>query len=284
MPSRTGEALGLIDGWPVDAAAAAVVTEEGAAAFRGPADAEFELASVTKLLTAVGVLLAVEEGALELDEPAGPEGSTVRHLLAHASGLAFDERRVRARPGERRIYSSAGYEVLAELVGERTGIRFAEYLAEGVFAPVGMTSTVLHGPAGHGARSTTGDLARFAAELQRPSLLHPLTVREAASVQFPGLGGLLPGYGMQRPNDWGLGFELRGRKDPHWTGSGNSERTYGHFGQSGTLLWVDPDAGLSCIALTDRAFGDWAKPRWPALADAVLRAATDGGAGGKAPA
>src|SRR5699024_9031609 len=149
-----------------------------------------------------------EEGALELDEPAGPDGSTVRHLLAHASGLAFDERRVRARPGERRIYSSAGYEVLAELVAERTGIGFADYLAEGVFTPLGMASTVLHGPAGHGARSTAADLARFAAELHHPALWDPSTLREATTVQFPGLDGLLPGYGTQRPNDWGLGFEL----------------------------------------------------------------------------
>ncbi|QDQ97943.1 beta-lactamase family protein [Tomitella fengzijianii] len=263
-------ALRRIDEWPVDSAAAAVVAAGGATTVHGPADAVFELASVTKLLTAVGVLLAVEEGALDLDAPAGPAGSTVRHLLAHASGLAFDEDRVRAAPGERRIYSSAGYEVLAGLVARETGIDFAEYLAEGVFAPLKMTGTVLRGPAGHGARSTVADLARFAAELQRPTLLDATTMREATTVQYPGLDGLLPGYGMQRPNDWGLGFELRGGKNPHWTGSRNSPQTFGHFGQSGTLLWVDPVAGCACVALTDRAFGDWATARWPALSDAIV--------------
>ena len=37
------------------------------------------------------------------------------------------------------------------------------------------------------------------------------------------------------------------------------------------MLWVDPDAKLGLVALTDRDFGDWAKTAWPALSDAVLR-------------
>ena len=94
---------------------------------------------------------------------------------------------------------------------------------------------------------------------------------EATDVQFPGLSGVLPGFGSQRPNDWGLGFEIRDDKSPHWTGSANSGRTYGHFGQSGTFLWVDPQADLALVALADRNFGDWAYSRWPALSDEVLR-------------
>ena len=94
---------------------------------------------------------------------------------------------------------------------------------------------------------------------------------EATDVQFPGLFGVLPGFGTQRPNDWGLGFEIRDGKSPHWTGSANSGRTYGHFGQSGTFLWVDPQADLALVALADRNFGDWAYSRWPALSDEVLR-------------
>ncbi len=68
-------------------------------------------------------------------------------------------------------------------------------------------------------------------------------------MQFPGLTGVLPGFGVQRPNDWGLGFEISDGKSPHWTGSANSGRTYGHFGQSGTFLWVDPDADLALVVL-----------------------------------
>ena len=60
-------------------------------------------------------------------------------------------------------------------------------------------------------------------------------------MQFPGLVGVLPGFGRMDPNDWGLGFELRDAKSPHWTGARNSPRTFGHFGGSGTFLWVDPE-------------------------------------------
>lgn len=266
--------IAVIDSWPVDHAAVAVRTAAGPAGTAGLVDRVFELASVTKLLSAYAALVAVEEGAIELDQPAGPPGATVRHLLAHTSGLAFDEQRVRAEPGQRRIYSSAGFEVLAAHVEHETGIEFADYLAEAVFAPLGMAASSLPGPAGHGGRSTAADLDRFARELLAPTLISRPLWAEATTVQYPGLDGILPGYGMQRPNDWGLGFELRGRKSPHWTGTRNAPATFGHFGQSGTFVWVDPVAAVACVALTDRPFGDWVKPLWPEFSDAVLAEAS----------
>jgi CubicO group peptidase (beta-lactamase class C family) len=266
------ESLRMIEQWPVPNAAAVVVRKDGTlAGAYGPQDRPFPLASVTKPLTAYAALVAYEEGAYELDDPAGPDGSTVRHLLAHASGLAFDERRVMAAPGARRIYSNAGFEVLGETVAKATGMPFASYLDEAVLRPLGMTGTTLPGSPGAGAVSTAADLARFAAEVQAPRLLHPTTVAAATlETAFPGLRGVLPGYGMQSPNDWGLGFEIRSAKSPHWTGARSSPRTFGHFGQSGTFLWVDPQAGLACAALTDRDFGPWAIEAWPRLTDGVL--------------
>ena len=217
------------------------------------------------------MLLAVEEGAVEWDRhPGRPEGSTVRHLIAHASGLDVTEHRVVARPGTRRIYSTPGFEVLAATVHEASSIPFDRYLAEAVLRPLGMGSTQLHGSPGAGAVSTAADLARFAAELQAPTLVAPETLAEATRVAFPGLRGVLPGYGRQEPNDWGLGFELRDHKSPHWTGARSSPGTFGHFGQSGTFLWVDPAADAACVALTDRDFGDWAAATWPAFTDGVL--------------
>lgn len=265
------ESLTQIDQWPVPTAAAAVVLADGTVAgVRGPVGRRFPLASVTKPLTAYAVLIAVEEGAVELDEPAGPAGSTIRHLLAHTSGLAFDEHRVMAEPGDRRLYSNSGFEQLADHVAKAAGIPFAEYLRQGVLAPLGMTDTELSGSPAKDAVSTVEDLVRFAAELQTPRLLHPATVAGATSVAFPGRAGVLPGFGHQKPNDWGLGFEIRDGKSPHWTGARSSPRTFGHFGQSGTFLWVDPDAGAACVALTDRPFGPWAGLVWPPFTDAVL--------------
>ena len=109
-------------------------------------------------------------------------------------------------------------------------------------------------------------------------LLHPSTLADATSVQYPGLRGVLPGFGSQDPNDWGLGFEIRGAKHPHWTGAANSPATFGHFGQSGTMLWVDPVAGVGLVALADRDFGPWARSL-AALADAVLAASRTGSDG-----
>jgi CubicO group peptidase (beta-lactamase class C family) len=267
------EAVDAAQEWPAEHVAAAVIGADGTVlAGSGDQDRTFQLASVTKLLTAYAVLIAVEEGAVEWDTPAGPDGSRVRHLIAHTSGLAFDSDKVQGAPGTKRIYSNAGFEQLALVVAEAAGMPFEYYLRDAVCVPLEMAATTLPGsPAADGV-STAADLSRFAAELQAPTLLDPSTVAAATEVAFPGLDGLLPGFGRQRPNDWGLGFEIRDGKSPHWTGSASSPRTFGHFGQAGTFLWVDPDAGAAAVALTDRDFGEWSKQAWPPWTDGVLAA------------
>jgi CubicO group peptidase (beta-lactamase class C family) len=266
------KAVGAVLDWPVDHVAAAVVGPSGVRATAGDIEREFRLASVTKPLAAYAVLVAVEEGAVEWDTPAGPEGSTVRHLAAHASGLSFSDGVQQAKPGTRRIYSNVGFEVLGETVAAAAGMPFARYLHEAVLAPLGMGNTRLDGSPAAGAVSTATDLARFATELLSPTLVARETLDEATTVAFPGLDGVLPGFGRQKPNDWGLGFEIRDGKSPHWTGANSSPRTFGHFGQSGTFLWVDPDASAACVVLTDRDFSDWAVKAWPPYTDGVLAA------------
>ena len=266
--------LDLIADWPVPAASAAVVGRGGVLARYGDMAAEYRLASVTKPLVARAAQVAVEEGVVDLDTPAGPPGSTVRHLLAHASGLSMNSAEVMAEPGSRRVYSNYGFQVLAETVEQHSGIEFGRYLAEAVFEPLGMVASQLSRgavEAGYGGVSTVADLAVFAADLLAPRTVSVPMHEAATTVQFPGLTGVLPGFGVQRPNDWGLGFEIRDDKSPHWTGSGNSPRTFGHFGQTGTFIWVDPDRELALVVLTGRDFDEWAKPLWPALSDEVLR-------------
>jgi CubicO group peptidase (beta-lactamase class C family) len=267
------DALDAIADWPVTAAAAAVVGPDGVLADSGDIERVFELASVTKPLVARAVHVAIEEGVIELDAPAGPPGATIRHLLAHASGLAMHSDRVLAKPGTRRMYSNYGFTVLAQTVQAESGIEFGRYLAEAVCEPLGMAATRLSGgveAAGFGATSTVADLAAFAGDLLRPATVSTQLHTEATTVQFPGLDGVLPGYGVQRPNDWGLGFEIRDAKSPHWTGARNSARTYGHFGQAGGFIWADPEAERVLVALTDRDFGEWALDLWPAISDAVI--------------
>jgi CubicO group peptidase (beta-lactamase class C family) len=263
------EALAQVEGWPAQRAAVAVLRADAELGAVGPRTHEFGWASVTKLLTALAALVAVEEGTVELEQPAGPEGSTVRHLLAHASGLSLDEGAPIGRPGRRRIYSNVGFEVLAESIAAAAGMSFEDYLRGAVLEPLGLSGALAGSPAA-GYRGPLDDLVALARELLQPRLVAAETLAEATTVVFPGLDGVLPGFGRQEPNDWGLGFELRDAKSPHWTGGRNSPRTFGHFGRSGTFLWVDPDAGLACACLTDLAFGDWAKEAWPAFSDAVV--------------
>lgn len=268
-------ALELVAQWPVHAVAAGYVTARGARA-TGP-DRTFPLASVTKLLTTLAVLVAVEEGSVALDEPAGGlEDVTLRHLLAHTSGLPFEGDVPITRPETTRIYSNTGIELAAAHVEAATGMPFDTYLREAVLQPLAMTTTTLGSasPAA-GAVAPLADLLRFAAELLTPTLLAPATLAEAVAVQYPGLKGRVPGIGPMDPCDWGLGFELRDGKAPHWTGHRNSPATFGHFGGSGTFLWVDPVAGVACAALTDQPFDAWALEHWPPFSDQILAEAAD---------
>ena len=128
-------------------------------------------------------------------------------------------------PAQRRVYSNVGIELAGELVERATGMAFADYLGEAVSAPLGMRDTSLPGSPARDGVSSVADLARVVSELLTPSgLLGAPTLADLATVQYPGLRGVLPGFGGQDPNDWGLGFEIRGHKSPHWTGSANSAR------------------------------------------------------------
>jgi CubicO group peptidase (beta-lactamase class C family) len=269
-------ALERVRSWPVPNVVAGVRRPDGTTVVLGNGARPFPLASVTKLLTAAAVLVAVEEGSLGLDDPVDiPPGATVRELLCHASGLAPDRDEPVAGPRRRRVYSNRAYERLGELVASATGIGFATYVHEALAEPLGLDATALAGSAASGGTSTVDDLLELAHALEPtgPSPLLSSETRIALSTpQYPELDGVLPGFGSQSPNPWGLGPEIRGTKCPHWTGRHNSPATFGHFGRAGTFLWVDPVAQITLVVLSDRDFGEWCLTAWPALADAVLTA------------
>lgn len=267
--------LTQIDQWPSENAVSVVINGDGAIVDQhGDTTRVYPLASVTKLLSAYTFLVALEEEAITLDDPAGPEGSTVHHLLAHTAGYDFDSETIRFAVGTKRGYSNYGFEKLAEHLEQQTGIDMAQYAKEAVFAPLGMSDTEIAGSCAKDGRSTAADLAKFAAELLTPTILAPETLRDATRVHFENLAGILPGYGRQSPNDWGLGFEVRSTKNPHWTGASHPASTFGHFGQSGTFLWVDPVHRLACATLTDKNFGQWAVEAWAPFNEQVLDSQT----------
>ncbi len=292
-------ALELIDDWPEPRASAGVLVSDGSTvelvASRGDLDEVAEWASVTKLLVALAVLVAAEQGVLDLEDPAGPPGATVRHLLSHASGLGPDSPEPLTPPGVRRIYSNAGFEILAghleigaghleisaghlEISADAGPARefgaagWRQILADTVTGPLGLGSTGIPpgAPAASGARGSLRDLLSLASELLSPRILDADMILAATRVAFPGLPGVVPGIGRYTECDWGLGFELKSQKRPHWTATTGSPSTFGHFGRSGAFVWVDPEAGVACASAGGAPFGPWAVEQWPRFSDAVL--------------
>lgn len=261
--------LDQLASWPVANCAAALVHGDEVVATWGSTGQPYPLASVTKLLTSMAALVAHEEGTLDLDEVIWEE-ATVADLLAHSAGVAADEPSRISRFRQRRSYSTVSYDLVADAIAGRSGMAFEQYLHEAVHSPMGRPSRPLIGSAGAGGIASVDDLVAILATWRSPLLVDETTLDRARRPHLAELAGVLPGFGRHEPNPWGLGPEIRGNKAPHWTGMRNSPTTIGHFGQSGTMAWIDPVADMTLIALSDEPFGPWAASAWPALADAVL--------------
>jgi CubicO group peptidase (beta-lactamase class C family) len=175
------------------------------------ADTLFEIASVTKPFTATAVLSLAQEGRLAIDDPIGvhlpgvPAHSraiTVRHLLAHTSGIprrnaaGWGEDLSQAvvdylgsgpegRPGARWEYWNGGYALLAGVIERASGQDYAPFLEAKVFTPAGMSSTGFTG-------DTDLDPARVAVGRSdkgaRSALEHPYL---DYGYQFRGMGGIV---------------------------------------------------------------------------------------------
>ncbi len=276
-------ALHQVTDWPVEHVGAAIITAAGVDHV-GDLERTYRLASLTKPMVAWAIMVAVEEGVIDLDQPvqhvAAADGTTMRHLLSHASGFPFDGDDPIAAIERTRIYSNTGFERAADELAAAASMPFGDYFREAVLEPLGLASTELEGSAAHGVRSTLADMIMFVSEMRRPTILAPSTVDELIRPQYPSLGGIVPGVGRFDRCPWGLGVELHGDKSPHWMGRANSTATFGHFGGSGTMMWVDPLAEVGVVALTDRPFDEWrddALRLWPAFSDAALGDARSAG-------
>lgn len=204
--------------------------------------------------------LEVHDGRADLNKALGPEGSTLAHLLAHASGLGLESEDPVAAPGTKRIYSNHGIDVAAaHLAG---GGDIATWLDERVINPLSLTSTRLRGRAAEGVVGSTRDLSTFAREWVRPTLTTTQRRDVTATIFLPELVGIVPGFGRFSPCAWGLGVEIRGEKY-HWMGDWPPS-SFGHFGRSGALLLVNVQEGICLVATSTVEFGPWARDLWPA--------------------
>jgi CubicO group peptidase (beta-lactamase class C family) len=281
----------------------------------GP-ETNFRLASLTKQFTATAVMLLVHDGKLRYEDrltdvfrdfPAYGNAITIRQLLNHTSGLvdyedimakeyagmADDkipqisdagvldllkrETGTKFAPGKRWEYSNSGYVLLAMVVEKRSGMRFADFLRQRIFAPLEMTGTVAHEKGrdeithrayGHsrtaagwsetdqsstsatlgdgGVYTSLDDLEKWDRALTAHTLL---TAKESAPLQQLD-GSLAPLYGF----GWFL--------NPY-----RGHRRYAHYGETvgfRTAIQRFPDDHLTVIVLANRSDADA-----PALAERV---------------
>ena len=273
------QALELVADWPGAIHAVAVIDlacePPEVLGTVGDVDVELEWASITKLATAHAALALCDEGIVSLDDISASWGATLAQLLSHAGGTAPGRPEPLCQPGTRRIYSSAGYELVGAHLERSTGLAITTVLAEAVLDPLGLERTRLQGTAGAGMVGPLDDLVRLLSELSHPALLDEASGLAERSPSQPTLAGVLPGFGSFDPCEWGLGPEVKGGKFPHWTPPSFGPTSFGHFGQAGGFAVIEPTLEIGVCSLSDVAFGTWAAQGWPRLLDAVVAEIAD---------
>jgi len=264
----------LIPGWP-GAPSAILFTLEGAATTTvleiGDTEEVRPWASVSKMATALALAVENDWGQYTYDQPMGPLGATMATILSHASGLGFEKDDPTIAVGQKRVYSNYGVDLVVEAVcGEADP---SAWLDQRVFRSLGMTSTSLVGRPSAGVEGSTKDMARLALAWLRPDAVSVETRNRAIRPYAPTLRGITPGFGSFTPNPWGLGPELRGDKQ-HWMGDWPAD-SFGHFGQSGSLLLVSPTEKIALVATSTEPFGPWAVALWPQWVSDMRQRALD---------
>ena len=264
----------------------------------GDGNKVFYLASISKMITSLGILVAYEEGLFDLDTQLSPMDTPLIacDLLSHSSGLPFDvdgyvskshlrglrrgdllfDRSLVSAPRTKRIYSNLGFELMCTLIEDESDMPLIQYLREAIFIPLGASGVSLSearfegsGPTGGAARlrGSVDDLVKLVVELFHPSLIQEETLKVARTPLYPELQGLLPGFGRFERNTFGLGFEVHGTKSPHWMSDATSWETFGHFGASGVFAWLDPISARGLIFLGERDFSADHRRLWPILSE-----------------
>jgi CubicO group peptidase (beta-lactamase class C family) len=283
----------------------------------------YDIASISKVVaTTTAAMILAERGALEIDTPLGDllpgfvvgrssgeraRHITIRHLLAHNSGLPgyvelFRNARtqedlvraclqlpIEAEPGTRAEYSDPGFILLGKALEALMRESLATWVRREIFTPLQLRSTdyvpaparrdlippteedqgfrhrriqgevqdenawVLKGVAGHaGVFSNVPDLLRFAGSVltaarndelsSNPRLFSSQTLERFAERQGPA--------GSSRALGWDTPSENSS------AGAHFSSRSIGHLGYSGCSLWIDLDAEIAIVLLTNRTWPD----------------------------
>tara|TARA_B100000029_G_scaffold464835_1_gene499054 strand:- start:381 stop:1511 length:1131 start_codon:yes stop_codon:yes gene_type:complete len=285
-------------------------------------DAIFLIASITKPIVVMSALLLVERGEVRLDDRVsrflpefgnnGKNGTRVRHLMTHTSGLPDmlpENRELREagagldefvrltcgvkpdfKPGRGVQYQSMGVGVLGELITRVTGLTCGEWLRQQVLDKLGLHSTRLGAPDEwfDGEHPVVGRIAeirtpeeqdgadwnwnrRYWRQLGAPwggllttprelgaigrmmleggcGVVSPASIAAATKNQLAAMKDVPKTHRRCKP--WGLGWRLNWPATSANFGDLLGPRTYGHWGATGTLMWIDPDSDTVCVILT----------------------------------
>ncbi len=211
-------------------------------------------------------------------------------------------------PGTRVSYQSMGTAMLAEIVRRIAGRDFGLFLRDAFFEPLGMSATNLgvdgnladavvrirlspaqlatnwnwnspywlgFGAPWGGMTATAADLGRWArmfllgGKCEGTRILSETTVRLMTTSRmdaFPRLSD-----DDRRTRTWGLGWRIVGAGVATHLGELLPPETFGHYGATGTIQWIDPTRGAWAVILTNRAFEE-TEPQMLRLSNAISAA------------
>lgn len=257
-----------LDTWPGSPAYVVLRVRDGVVervSEQGDLDEVRPWASVSKMAVSMAFGVEMDWGFHTYGEIVGPRGANFANLLSHSSGLGLEEGDPLVPIATKRVYSNYGVDYAVNaVVGENPP---ANWLDDRIFRPLGMSSTKLLGRPSAGVSGSTNDLATMAVAWLRPDIITAETRERLTRVYLPDLAGIVPGFGRFTPCPWGMGPEVRGDKE-HWMG-GWPPTSFGHFGQSGSLMLVNVDEGIGVVATSSEPFGPWAVSLWPTWTSAM---------------
>jgi CubicO group peptidase (beta-lactamase class C family) len=238
-----------------------------------PVSTPMWMASITKLLTGVLVMMAADQGMIDLDAPLPrylpeladrcPASLTPRALLTHTADLGWSgdwasdwnpslENQIAhiaptLRVGTRFEYTRAGYAVMGKVLERQTGLPVSALIDRCLVRPLGMENAVVDNSYG-GLYASALDVARVGQMLLNGGsygtrrFLSPASVSAMAPEPLAGSDGSLPG--------------LRGVGTAPVKGPGLSKSAYGHAAASGAVFCIDPERELVIISARDRVGPD----------------------------
>lgn len=257
---------------PANISALCVIDPHGELHLEGRCVERFAWASITKILTVFVFADAVASEILTFDTPTRIEGVTFADLLSHASGIRSGQDPI--SPRTKRVYTNEAYrraeQELVQVLGEGFESTTIAQLFEESFAHQLESTIRIESTCDATASGTFDDLVALLCEMRDPQLIDPAIHTQLTTPHIESLPGIVPGWGSFAPNLWGIGYEIHGTKN-HWMGSQLSERSYGHFGMSGSFVVHDPEKNISLACKSSQDFGPWAKDVWPDMVNNIVR-------------